>query len=405
MKVAIVIPHYHDEGGSERRTAELVRYLLRGGHDVHLFANRWKPSLVDETCGAARVHRVPIVKGHPALKTLSFALLARRATRNGGFDIVHSQARTLGDDVVTAGGGSHRAWWEGWQRDAESAWERFQLRWSLFHRVTMWIEQKQYAQCRALIVNSRWSGNQFVKYGQIEANKIHVVHNGVDSEKFHPRHRSRWRSVVRQELSMAEDEIVILHLGSGFARKGVKELIAAFAELCASNPNERLRLLIVGKGNVAPYRQLAQTLRVSEKVTFAGGSPSPEKFYAAADVFALLTKFDPFANATLEAMACGLPVVTTTTNGVSEILTPGVNGVVVSDPHAAAAVASALQRLLDVEQREVMGRNARELMAQFFTWEQTAQRTVEVYRQVRASCASSRSTWTNSATSSSRFQP
>ncbi len=382
MKVAIVIPHYHDEGGSERRTSELVRYLLRDGHDVHLFANRWKPSLVDETCGAARVHRVPIVKGHPALKALSFALLARRATRSGGFDIVHSQARTLGDDVVTAGGGSHRAWWECWGREAESAWERFQWRCSLFHRVTMWIEKKQYAQCRALIVNSRWSGDQFVQYGQIEVDKIHVVHNGVDSEKFHPRHRSRWRSVVRQELSIAEDEIVILHLGSGFARKGVKELVATFAALCASHPHERLRLLIGGKGNAQRYQQLAQTLGVSEKVTFAGGISSPEKFYAAADVFALLTKFDPFANATLEAMASGLPVVTTTTNGVSEILTPGVNGLVVPDPHHAAAVAAAMSRLLDAEQREVMGRHARELMAQSFTWEQTARKTVEVYQQI-----------------------
>lgn len=384
MRIAIVIPHYHDEGGSERRTAELVRYLWRDGHDVHLFAHRWKPSLVEETCGARRVHRVPMVKGHPALKVLSFALLARRATRHGRFDIVHSQARTLGDDVVTAGGGSHRAWWECWQRDAESAWERWQLRCSLFHRVTMWIEQKQYAQCRALIVNSHWSGEQFLRYGQIEAGKVHVVHNGVDSEQFHPRLRSRWRSVVRQELGMAEEEIVILHLGSGFARKGVKELIVAFAELCASHPTERLRLLVVGKGDVQRYRQLAQTLKIAEKVTFVGGSSSPEKFYAAADVFALLTKFDPFANSTLEAMACGLPVVTTTANGVSEILTPGANGLVVPDPHDAAAVAHVVSRLLDAEQREVMGRNARELVAQSFTWEQTARQTAEVYRQVRA---------------------
>lgn len=384
MKIAIVIPHYHDQGGSERRTSELVRYLLRDGHDVHLFANRWKPSLVDETCGAARVHHVPIVKGHPALKALSFALLARRATRGGGFDIVHSQARTLGDDVVTAGGGSHRAWWECWLREAESGWERLQWRWSLFHRVTMWMEQKQYMHCRALIVNSRWSGDQFVRYGQIAGGKIHVVHNGVDSEKFHPRHRSRWRSDVRQGLGITEDEIVILHLGSGFARKGVLELIAAFAELCALNPNKRLRLLIVGQGDVGPYWRLAQTLRVSDKVTFAGSSSSPEKFYAAADVFALLTKFDPFANSTLEAMASGLPIITTTTNGVSEILTPGVNGLVVSDPRDAAAVASAMNRLLDAQQREVMGRNARELMARSFTWERTAQKTVAVYRQVMA---------------------
>ena len=81
------------------------------------------------------------------------------------------------------------------------------------------------------------------------------------------------------------------------------------------------RVLVVGQGRRTPCDRLARKLGVSDLIQYAGPSNLPEKFYAAADIFCLPSHYDPCANALLEALACGLPAVTSTTNGSGELLT------------------------------------------------------------------------------------
>ncbi|MGH7395365.1 MAG: glycosyltransferase family 4 protein, partial [Candidatus Methylomirabilales bacterium] len=102
-------------------------------------------------------------------------------------------------------------------------------------------------------------------------------------------------------------------------------------------------------------------------------------YYAAADVFVLPTRFDPFANATLEAMAAGLPVVTTRMNGVAEILTPGSDGYVLDDSPSAPALAKLLVELTDADLRRAMSQAARGTALRF-PWRATAEATLETYR-------------------------
>jgi UDP-glucose:(heptosyl)LPS alpha-1,3-glucosyltransferase len=123
---------------------------------------------------------------------------------------------------------------------------------------------------------------------------------------------------------------------------------------------------------------MARELGIAGRVRFAGHAKDPEAYYAAADVFVLPTFFDPFANATLEAMASGLPVITSRSNGASEILTPGADGLVVDDLREAAGLARAIGDLTDPTRREAMGRAARETALRY-PWEGPLQATLDVY--------------------------
>ncbi len=383
MRIAIVLPNFHDEGGVERRTSELVKGLLGEGHDMHVFANRWKDELVRATVGESRVHHVSMTKAGAAVKQLTFALNARRATARGGFDLVHSQARTMGEDVVTAGGGSHRAWLEVWRRESSSAVERARLRMSAYHRLTLAMERAQYRRCRALIANSQFSRDCFIRCNRVPESKLHVVHNGVDCAQFSPANRAKWRDPVRAELGLADDEVSVLHMGAGFFRKGLRELIDAVA-LARANGMKHLRLIIVGGGDRTEYEKHAAFQGLPHSVRFIGARPNAERYYAAADIFALLSRFDPFANSTMEALASGLPVITTATNGVSEILEDGVTGFVVPTVRDIKLVADHLCAFVDSELRATMGAAGRALVEARFPWSETTRKTIDVYAKVKS---------------------
>ena len=125
---------------------------------------------------------------------------------------------------------------------------------------------------------------------------------------------------ARAQLRIGPDEIAVLFLGSGWERKGLRFAIAAMAKL----RDQRMRLLVAGRGNQRKYR--------TGSVTFLGEIEDVRLPLAAADIFILPTVYDPFSNASLEAMAAGLPVITTRANGCSEIIEPKVHGSIVDRP-------------------------------------------------------------------------
>jgi UDP-glucose:(heptosyl)LPS alpha-1,3-glucosyltransferase len=120
---------------------------------------------------------------------------------------------------------------------------------------------------------------------------------------------------------------------------------------------------------------------VASAVRFEGHRTDVERCYAGADLFVLPTRYDPFANTCLEAMACGLPVVTTTANGVAELICDGVNGCVLDDMPGAEALADALQSLLRWERRRAMGEAAQRTAAAY-PLARMLRQTVQLYESV-----------------------
>jgi UDP-glucose:(heptosyl)LPS alpha-1,3-glucosyltransferase len=144
---------------------------------------------------------------------------------------------------------------------------------------------------------------------------------------------------------------------------------------------EKYRLLVVGKGNIPLYQRVAQRLGLQEITIFCGFQEQMPPFYGAADIFVLPSYYDPFGNVCLEAMACGLPVITTRETGVSELMAHGRSGFVLDHPENISTLANWLEALEDPELRRSMGFEAQE-QAAFLTIKRNVERTILSYQKV-----------------------
>jgi len=375
MKVALIRQRYVPSGGAERQMAALAEALLREGHEVHLFAHRWQ-----EHPGIA-FHRVPVIPGASFLRVLSFAFFSARLVQEGGVDIVHSFDRTLFQDIYRAGDGCHKEWLI--QRHRAFPWRRALDLVNPLHRSLLFLEGRLFApgRCLRIIANSRMVKEEILRHYGFPADRIALVHNGVDLERFHPLNRERLRLQVRWALGLDSSDLVLLFVGSGFGRKGLKFLIEGAALVQERAEGQDLTILVAGKGNPRPYLNLAERLGLQGRLRFVGIWPRVEELYAASDLFVLPTLYDPFANTCLEAMASGLPVITTAQNGASELIEEGRSGVIVKDPLDAVELGEKLLELSEEERRRSMGEEARRI-AERFPPSRYVRETMKLYQEV-----------------------
>ena len=205
---------------------------------------------------------------------------------------------------------------------------------------------------------------------------ISVVYNGVDLKRFHPDNKKIYRKLIRKKLGIPESSTLILFVGSGFERKGLQFLLESTAYL----KNEDWRLLLMGKGKFEKFMGYAPTSKHSQIIA-KEPDPEIEKYYAAADIFILPSIYEPFGNANLEALAAGLPVVTTRYCGAADIIDNKQNGLIVEDPFNPEEIAEKIRYLFTPSTRETMGENAREL-AQQFPLERNSREMLEIYESI-----------------------
>lgn len=376
-KIAILIENFDKKGGSERRTYELVKQLKQRGHNITVFANSWSNIPTFEGEGINFV-KVPMTRWpFRFMAPLTYAYFADKAVKKEDFDIIHTQTRTYYQDVATLGGGCHRAW-----IDEGSSLKLLDP----FHRAVLSIEKRQFqnGNYKRIIVNSKLSKNGILKFYPVPEERIKVIYNGVDTERFNPINKEKYRTETRKRHNISDDDFMILYVGSGFKRKGVSYLIEAVSRLGNDSINKnRIKLLIVGKDKLWPYKRLAAKFDIDKNIIFVDYAGETEKYYAASDIFALPTFFDPFANVTLEAMASGVPVITTKKNGASEIIEDGKDGFIINTPLEIDALTEKIRDLLNPELRKEAGVKARK-KAMNFTWDRMTEETLKVYDEIRA---------------------
>lgn len=353
MKIAVVRQRYNPYGGAERFVARALAALEKQGAEVTLVAREWKDG------GAARTLKVdPFYVGR-LWRDRGFARAACARLATAGFDLVQSHERLACCDIYRAGDGVHRQWLENRAR-AAGALARLADTLSPYHRYVLDAEAALFASPRlkAVICNSRMVRDEIQKWFGLPEEKLHVVYNGVDLDAFVPELRETHRARVRASLGVPEAAKVFLHVGSGFARKGVGTVIAALAQLA----DRDARLVVVGTDRAEnALRAAAARAGVAARVHFAGGQEDVKPWYGAADCFVLATLYDPFPNAALEALASGLPVIVTRQCGAAELVKQGITGRVV-DALDAGALAQAMDDLaarLSGELRDDLREDAR----------------------------------------------
>lgn len=337
MRIALVRQRYNPYGGAERFVERALPALEREGAQVTLIARSaqgWGGS------GARRIIQVdPFYIGN-WWRDRSFAGAAREAWLAGGFDLVQSHERIPGCSVYRAGDGVHRNWLE-IRRGLGGARERLALALNPYHRYVCDAERAMFEHpaLRAVICNSRMVRDEVAAAFRVAPEKLHVIYNGIDLEQFHPRERERSRRSTRAELGVAEGETVFLFVGSGFARKGLDAAIAALAR-CAT---ERFRLVVAGRDrHAARFAGQARAAGLDTRVQFLGGREDVRPLYAAADCFILPTRYDPFPNTALEALAMGLPAIIGRRCGAAEVVQPGRSGWI-CDPADVAGLAELMR--------------------------------------------------------------
>jgi UDP-glucose:(heptosyl)LPS alpha-1,3-glucosyltransferase len=390
MKVALLRKRYIDHGGAERYVANLARGLSDLGHEVHVYANEWK---VDNKCkmqdarckikdkeylgsknaGKIIFHRVPIIKGLSFLEALSFAVNSKRLLKRERFDIIHSCERTIYQDVYRAGEGCHKEWLLR-RAKVESPLKTMLVRLNPLHWTLLLLERKLFrANNLHVIANSRKRKEEIVRHYGVPDSKVKVIYTGLDSCWFANHDRAAYRRQIMKEYDLSNGDQILLFVGSGFKIKGLSYAIRALA---ATNRAD-LKLLVVGKGSRRKPMRLCRKLGVDSQVIFVGTTSQIEKFYSASDIFILPSVYEVFSSACLEAMACGLPIVTTKINGASEVIEAGRNGYVVETPWDIDALCRAIKNSLDLNRDRISEVN-KDILADF-SWEKHLEEMIAVY--------------------------
>jgi UDP-glucose:(heptosyl)LPS alpha-1,3-glucosyltransferase len=340
MKIAVIRKNFSLYGGAERYLSRLIAELAREGHEIHIFARRWDTGSGEN--GKLILHRVPTVNAFSFLEVLSFALFASALVRRENFDVIHSFDRTLHQDIYRAGDGCHREWLI--QRKKIEPWIK-SLSHSLnpMHRSILSLEKRLFRSSRLkmIIANSRRGKEEIIHHYGVPGTKIRVIYNGVDLTHFNPETVISYRRAIREDWGIGKQDRLLLFVGSGYARKGLKFILSSLPRL-----EKNVKLLVVGKDRMGPYQAMAEKLHITGRVHFLGPQKDVENFYAAGDLFVLPSIYEPCSNACLEALACGLPVVTSKMNGVSEMIREGKNGLIIENPENPSEMVEILHQAL-----------------------------------------------------------
>lgn len=395
LQVAIVRARYNPYGGAERFVQRALAALAAGGLEVTVVARRWTPPGDGEARVPMRLLRVDPFHLGSLWRDWSFARGVRRALAGRRFDIVQSHERIPGLPLYRAGDGVH-AQYLAQRRRAEPRWRAALTAVDPHHRYLLAAERAMFTHpaLRAVICNSEMVRDEIHARFGVPMDRLHLVRNGVDLDRFRPPTLAE-RAAARESFGLEPDRTVVAFVGSGFARKGLAAAIRALAAMTAGQRASRLAaapgaageslcggigapagaaprtpqapmppvLLVAGADRqLERHRALAARLGLAAQVRFLGGMDDVRPVLRAADAFVLPTLYDPLPNAVLEALATGLPTVTSTGSGAAELIRPGENGFVV-DALDVDGIARALQVLADPRGREARAAAARASVA------------------------------------------
>lgn len=371
MKIGLVSKQYTiKKGGLEKYTIFLSRELVRAGHEVHVFTNNW------QTNADITIHQVPMIPFSLPLKNLSFAYFSKQLLKKTELDIVHSMERILYQDIYRASDGIIPV-------HLEQRYSNPTIRWlkSIGPRrlVLAYLEKKIFLGkgCKIVMTNSHLVKRHIIQYYHVHPKRIKVVYNAINTGIFRPDIRKEYRGRIRKKYGIGEEEILLLFISNDHKRKGLMNLLKAIHQLEKRN----IKVMVLGKDTEKPYTQWAEKNLLGGKILFLGQKEDVQRYYAAADIFVLPTRYDAFANVCLEAMACGLPVITTSNNGASELIQDGEHGFVLKGQEP-DELARRIEALRFPKARACMGEKAAK-KAKGFSMEKHISEVLNLYDQIR----------------------
>jgi glycosyltransferase involved in cell wall biosynthesis len=399
LRLAVVSPFLDRRHGTERCIAEQIERLARQpGWEIHLYCQR-----VEQITGVHKSfspggsfpegtrifwHKISDIPGPHLVRYLWWFAANHfrrwRDRRSGKVrpDLVYSPGiNCLDADAIAV----HIVFHEFYRRVSSElrlrglplrSWPRTLHR-RLYYHLLMKLERSVYRNARVgLAAVSRLAAQQLATHFQ--RSDVVVIPNAVDTRDLHPRARERRRAFAREQFGFAGESLVLLLIGNDWKKKGLDSLLEAIA----ASGDLHVKLLVVGSDDRFPYLSRITQLGLASRVVFAEPSPDVLQFYAAADVYAGPSLEDSFGLPVLEAMACGLPVIASAQSGISELITDGMDGLVLQDPFDIPVLAQLLHLLYEQPAlRHRIGQAAARTALQH-TWARNALETREFLQAV-----------------------
>jgi glycosyltransferase involved in cell wall biosynthesis len=396
LRIAVVSPFVDRRHGTERALAELLERLARGQQcEIHLYAQRVEDlSMVRRNSvpaggtGSIVWHKVPAFPGPHLLQFLAWLALnsfCRRLDRWAHgirCDLVLSPGiNCLNADVVIVHVLFHRLSELARKETSESATPGF-LR--AIHRRTYYafltaLEKRTYSNPRVSIAAvSQRTASLLEKY--FGRHDVRVIPNGVDTVQFSPAMRLARRDKARVLRRFHEADFVLLLIGNDWSNKGLPAILEAMQK----SSNTPARLLVVGNDSSTPFRAMAEKLGIRDRCVWEPPTGDILDAYAAADIYVSPSREDSFGMPVAEAMACGLPVITSAFAGVSSLIHDGMDGFVLRDPHDVESLGKLIRMLYEQpELRSRMGQAAAKIALEW-TWERNATAVWQLLQEATA---------------------
>jgi UDP-glucose:(heptosyl)LPS alpha-1,3-glucosyltransferase len=373
MRIALITRRFDPAGGgTERDLTITARLLSRAGHRITIYAAELRASSDEWT-----LRQVAAPRLGRALGLLWFARAAGAAARRDGVDLVLSFARVVDADILRSGGGAHSSYVRA-ARQWQTAPARLAMRLSPYHRVQIMVERAGYnsPRLRRAVAVSDLVRADLMRTFALASSPAVTLYNGVEIDRFTPAHDMAERAGIRRELGVGDAQPAVMFIGNGFARKGLRFLIEAWPAI-----GGHAQLIVVGTDQAAAsYERFARRLGVSDRVKFLGRRIDVDRLIRGADAFALPSLFEPFGNVAMEAMASGVPVLTSAQCGVAEVVPESMRSFVVNDPTDRTELTERMNALIEAAPRL---RAAARAAAEQFTWQRYASELLAIIEAAR----------------------
>ncbi len=383
MKLAMAMENFsRHAGGAESYAVELARTLVSEGWEVHFFGHSW-----DGEPSQAIFHPISRLPRWvpPSVRITAFALRHRKMVGGEHFDVVLGFGNTLEMNVYQSHGGVHYISSLRKLRAVRNPLLRFFKRLALFaspkYHARAWIESAPFRMKKrpVLIAISDMVRDDMAEYFRVDKDEIRLVYNGIDVNRFGAQGNDRGRA-LRKKLGF-DNEVLFLFMAYDFRKKGVRYLVEAAANLKKRAGEGRFGVVVVGGPPSPVLTRLVRKGDLSGTVVFHGPTKEPEVFYQACDVFVLPTFYDACSLVVFEAMAAGLPAITTVFNGAAGIINPGIDGEILKDPRNIQEMADVMEHFLDGSRLKSASEAARRT-ASNYTLEANHRRVMNIIREV-----------------------
>lgn len=367
-RIAIVFRGIGDIGGTNNTIADHARQFEALGHQVDLIGERIEAGgLPDGTGRGVRIRRLPLLGRY---KWRWFAGRSQQVVDRGHYDFVAGHGHNYAQTVLSMHNCLPRAH-------------------ELVHgtpiratRGLAEIHERIFAQSafEACICNSRLMQNELAERYGVDRNRLPIVYPGYRPSQFNRADRARYRDTVRQELGCGDAVLIGLVTSGDFAKRGLDILLEAYAQLPMAI-RYKTRLLVLGKqGSSATFASQAQQLGVAEHIHFVAHTREPQRYFHALDICVHPARYEEFGQVVQEAMACGVPVVTTQRVGAAELLPGGWYDALAESP-SAQWIADQLVQLVESPSRRAGLAEAGHAAVLRNTDQENFRQTLAIYRR------------------------